>query len=326
MRLNESFAKFHETVQLSTLSEERINSAWGHLYEYLRDNYQVRPRDVFIQGSYANDTAVKPATPDGEYDLDIVCLTRDESDAHDAIEKLTAILSGDADLAKRLEPNESGRPCARLRYADDPDGFGFHVDIVPARGEDPQGVLEVPMRGQEGWRESAPYLYTDWCQQQPVAFARVVRFLKRWRSLHGDKSIASIVLQVLIAKNLDSAATSDAEAVASTLANTGAWLSLSPQEPPVLPNPVLPSENLSDRWEHEDYSRFRVKLAKAATLASEALNCRDAQGSHELWQQLLGDQFPVAVERPDGGAPPPLPPPPDQPDPRQQAPTGERYG
>ncbi len=329
-RLNNAFEQFHDSIQLSTLSEGRINSAWGRLYDYLQKHYGGVPQDVFIQGSYANDTAVKPADSKGEYDLDIVCVYGEPDTAADAIERMTAVLSEDGDLKARLDPNESGRPCVRLRYADDREGFGFHVDIVPARGIDPQDVVDVPMRGEEGWRHSAPFRYTRWCQQQSAMFLRVVRLLKRWRGVHGEGStatIASIVLQVLIAEHLDIAATSDAEAIASTLAKMQSALAQSPSAPPVILNPVLTTENLAERWEPADYERFRQELDEAVQFARAALMEPDQQASHDLWRRLFGEDFPSSPAnvkaRPETGPPPP---PPDYPDRRQQAPVGERYG
>jgi hypothetical protein len=329
MRLPEAFIDFYNRITLTTLSEERINRAWGRLHEYLTGEVAVAAPFVYIQGSYANDTAVKPASNDGEYDLDIVsiCVANGTS-AADAIKGLTDTLAKDGDLAKRIEPNESGRPCVRLRYADDREGFGFHVDIVPARGDDPTGTIEVPMRGQEDWRDSAPYAYTLWCQEQPEQFRRLVRFLKRWRDEHGDGSVASIVLQVLIAEHLDQYATSDAEAVTGTLTNLRNFLVGFPSGPPEIINPVLPSENLADRWKVEDYAKFRGELDEAVKIVEVALSAADEQRSHDGWVALFGDDFPPTpadVSSSSRGTIPP-PPPPDYPDRRQQAPTDERYG
>lgn len=327
MRLEGAFNDFHDAISLSPLSEDRINSAWGRLHTFLTDKYRLRDEFVYIQGSYANDTAVKPADEDGEYDLDIVCLcVPPGTTAEAAIDNLTAVLSQDADLEARIERNATGRPCVRLRYADDPEGFGFHVDVVPARGTDPTGVIEVPMRGREGWRESSPYAYTLWCQQQPELFRRVVRMLKRWRDVHGDGSIASIVLQVLTATHLDSYATSDAEAIAGTLINLRDALAQSPASPPEILNPALDSENLADRWKAEDYVKFRGELDEAVQLASQALAATVEQECHDLWSEMFGEDFPATpadVKTRSVGTPPP---PPDQPDRRQRAPQDERYG
>jgi hypothetical protein len=330
MRLSNAFEQFHQDIALSSLSEERINRAWGRLHEHLTASYGLAAEFVYIQGSYANDTAVKPADSDGEYDLDIVCVCVDsETGAEAAIDELTATLAANADLESRIEPNESGRPCVRLRYADDPEGFGFHVDIVPARGADPAAVIEVPIRGFEDWRDSAPYLYTQWCQAQPELFPRVIRFLKRWRDEHHDGSIASITLQVLAARDLASLASSDAEATAATLASMRDTLAASPDSPPEILNPVLETENLADRWDHEDYRKFRRELGEAADLAQAALESPDPTQSHAGWRQLFGKDFPATPSDVEGGGeegPPSPPPPPDRPDPRQEAPTDERYG
>lgn len=330
MRLTQAFEEFHDNIALSSLSEERINRAWGRLHRHLTEAYDLEDSFVYIQGSYANDTAVKPADSEGEYDLDIVCLCAAvDADAETAINELTEVLSRDTDLESRIEPNESGRPCVRLRYADDPEGFGFHVDVVPARGDDPAGVIEVPMRGFEDWRESAPFLYTQWCRSQPERFSRLVRFLKRWRDEHGDGSIASITLQVLSATYLVTEATSDAEAVTATLEAIQAFLDSSPDSPPEIPNPVLESENLADRWKDADYRKFRQELAEAVGLAQQALQSPDEAQSHAHWRELFGEDFPASSA---GGeprineGPPPIPSAPDRPGPRQQAPEDERYG
>src|SRR5207237_106218 len=98
------------------------------------------------------------------YDLDIVVVCADPgASAADAIADLREKLEEDADLAKRLEPDEEGRPCVRLRYAKEGEGFGFHVDVVPARPCTEDAPLEVPMRGREEWRGTDPLAYTTWC-------------------------------------------------------------------------------------------------------------------------------------------------------------------
>ena len=325
MRVPDAFAQFHDKIVLGTLSEERINRAWGVLHVFLTGTFQVPDTHVYIQGSYANDTAVKPADEDGEYDLDIVSLHVAPGTAADrALDDLTAALEADGRFADRVEPDETGRPCVRLRYAADPQGFGFHIDIVPATGTAVEEPIDVPMRGREGWRPSHPAAYTAWCQQQPELFRRVVRFLKRWRDVHGDGSIASIVLQVLIATHLPSATAADDEAVWTTLTNIKGTLDLSPDAPPPIANPVLPSENLADRWDEGDYREFRAELDEAVELAGSALFATEAAATHRHWRTLFGDAFPATPANNAGPLAPP--PPPDYPDARGSAPTDERYG
>lgn len=328
MRLPETFEEFHERIQLAPLSENRINSAWGRLHEYLTEEYRIPDQSVFIQGSYANGTAVKPADKDGEYDLDIVAVCADaDTSAEAAIRNLTDVLSENKDLAERIERNKTGRPCVRLRYAREEAGFGFHVDVTPARTGQLGAPLDVPVRGYEDWRATDPLGYTRWClETQPQQFRRNVRFLKRWRDVHHDGSIASIVLQVLVARHTPLHVKDDAESIVTVLAGMQQQLAPYANSSPVISNPVLPGEDLADRWKDGDYQAFLGELAEALDLAHRALISGDAEESYSLWQKLFGAGFPAAPTQLSTRrkVPPVIPPPPDRPQP-QRAPR-ERYG
>lgn len=322
MELQAAFDEFYEKIELRALSEERIGRAWRRLHEHLTARYGLDDDQVLIQGSYANDTAIRPADADGEYDLDIVAICVEASaSAEEAIRRLRDVLCEDEDLAKRLEPDEDGRPCARLRYAPEPEGFGFHVDVAPAREGQADAPLDVPLRGREDWRPTDPLGYTRFCLEQGEPFRRTVRMLKRWRDVH-DASIKSIVLQVLIHYSMPATAQSDAERVALTLRNIEGRFAGHQTNPPIIENPVLPSENLADRWESSDYQRFLTELAEARALAERAWQSGDESESHELWKKLFGSDFPDAPKR----IPPLTPPPPPPPKRKPQPDRGRRYG
>jgi hypothetical protein len=324
MKLDSAFNEFFDKIQLRALSEERIQSAWSHLHGYLTRAYGLPDAAVFLQGSYANDTAIRPADEDGEYDVDIVCVCAGDRVGPDAaLAQLRDVLARDPYAKDQLEPDKPGRPCVRLRYAPEPEGFGFHVDIVPARQLAARLVpvdwptsqvvwpverppLEVPMRGLESWRGTAPLEYTQYCFDKGEHVRRTVRELKRWRDEH-EAEIKSIVLQVLIAEHHPGPGLSDADAIAATLQAVDRRLDGN-AAPPVIPNPVLPSENLADRWPAKDFREFLVQLRDATDLAVRARASVDEEESHELWVELLGDDFPPYRGR--GGEVPPLAPPP----------------
>lgn len=307
MELQDAFNSFYEKIEFRALSEERIGRAWGRLHTYLAEAYGLSAEQVFIQGSYANETAIRPAEPDGEYDLDIIAICVDVSTASaDAIAELRAVLERDSDLAERLEADEPGRPCVRLGYAPEPEGFGFHVDIAPARTGHSDAPLDVPMRGREDWSGTAPLEYTQWCLSQGDPFRRTVRELKRWRDVH-DAAVNSIVLQVLIGYCMPQTTGSDAERIVLTLENIKGRLVGHTSSPPRLENPVLPSEDLAARWDDTQYQRFLRELDEAITVARRAWQISDEEESHKLWRQLFGKAFPGAPARRGGGtvAPPP---------------------
>jgi hypothetical protein len=209
----------------------------------------------------------------------------------------------------------------RLEYAKESEGFGFHVDVVPARLGQEDAPLDVPMRGYEDWRGTAPLEYTQWCLDQGEPFRRTVRELKRWCDVH-DSSIKSIALQVLIGYCMPENAETDARRIVLTLENIMARLNAHPDTPPMIENPVLVAENLASRWERVDYQRFLRELGEAITLAKQALRSDDEEESHELWQELLGSDFPDALDGSKGLTVPPPPPPQRKPKPER----GRRYG
>lgn len=297
MQLPIAFDTFHDRISLGKKPTDKIQSAATGLIDYLSGVYGISRERVFLQGSYPNNTAVEPEDDDeGGYDVDLVCVCAGASMSPDAaLNDLEAKLADHGTYAKLLHGEDSRKkPCIRLFYAKDEIG-AFHVDVVPAResqSDDPQAPLEVPRRG-AGWHDTAPAQYAQWCRDQGARFARTVKMLKRWREVHQDarKSVKSIVLQVLAANNL-SEQSSDAEALVITLEAIQAVLAGSPAAAPRVENPVLASENLAARWETPAYQDFRRELDEAVGLARRALDSQDVAVSHELWRELLGEDFP----------------------------------
>jgi hypothetical protein len=318
VRLDEAFAQFYDEIALGTVPEGKIASAWNRLQKYLVEKLGLSATDVFLQGSYANRTAVAPPNPSGEYDLDVVVMAAQNGATADAaLKDLEDVLAEDGDYKKRIKRK---KPCVRLDYAADEEGR-FHVDVVSARPNDV--ALEIPFRG-NGWYETNPAGYTQWCLNQGERFHRTVRMLKRWRDENQDerRGVKSIVLQVLISEQL--AAGSDGESITGTLENLHSYLEGYPGSPPVVRNPSLETENLADRWPDEHYQAFRREIKQAAELARQALDEPDQAKSHELWRKLLGGDFPgptITLRQT-----PPAPPPPGHSARPQRAPERERYG
>jgi hypothetical protein len=332
VQLSNAFDIFYDRISLGSKPTAKIDSAASGLIVYLSGAYGLSQRAVFLQGSYPNGTAAEPEDRvDGEYDVDLVCEFALASMSPDAaLTDLEATLAANGTYAKLLRGQDSRKkPCVRLFYAKDEVG-AFHVDVVPARASqssDPQAPLEVPRRG-EAWHDTAPAEYTRWCRERGERFARTVKMLKRWREYHQDarKSIKSILLQVLAANNLGQQG-SDAEALTATLVAIQGVLAASPDTPPRVKNPVLRSENLAAHWEPSAYGDFRKELDEAVVLAQGALQATDVRVAHELWRELLGEDFP----KPDSPATPrrsafvPATPAPGHHD-TQARPRRDRYG
>lgn len=293
--VTDDFDTFHDRITLGQKQIDRIESAASALIAFLVETLGLSDADVFLQGSYANGTAIKPdpVKDAGEYDVDLVVVSaREGATPEEAIAKLREVLASNGRYADKIEDDDPTRPCVRLRYADE-DAGGFHVDVVPARHTDVASPsLEIPRPG-HGWYGTDPEGYRRWCEDQGDGFARAVKMLKRWRDHHqaARDAIKSIVLQVLIADYVPGES-GDAERVAGALRGVADFLGGHPDTPPVVPNPVLPTENLTERWPIDDYRDFREVVASAAQLAEDALGAGTAAESRELWRELFGDDFP----------------------------------
>lgn len=308
MKLPEDFETFHDKIILGATQIGRIESAANSLIEYLTGQLNLASGAIFLQGSFPNGTAIKPdpERTDGEYDIDlvVVCATEEDSPS-DALDRMESVLASSGTYAPMME-RDPERPCIRLRHADEQIG-GFHVDIVPARLAAGEAPLEVPIPS-DGWRETAPVEYTEWCHDQGVEFARAVKMLKRWRdhSQAARQAIKSIVLQVLTASCLPGF-DNDAERLTGTFLGLASMLADHPDHPPRVTNPVLPSEVLSERWDDHSYQDFRRVVDDAAYKAQEALTDTDLNRSRELWRELFGKDFPGPQES-AGSLTPPSPP------------------
>jgi SMODS domain-containing protein len=308
VKLPEDFEKFYEKIVLSQRQTDRIQSAANALADFLTKEFSLGAGEVFLQGSFPNGTAIKPdpEKKDGEYDVDLVAICAEpEDEPKEALDRVERALQGNGTYRSMID-RDPKRPCVRLKYADDDVG-GFHVDVVPARVPLGQAPLEIP-RPVDGWRESAPKEYTDWCKAQGDEFARSVQMLKRWRDHNqtARAAIKSILLQVLTSRCL-SPFDNDAERIAAIF-HEMATLLAGYDQAPVISNPVLPSENLADRWDVAAYRDFQIVLAEAAQKAQEALTEKDFNRSRELWQELFGKDFP-GPQGGDDDLTPPSPPP-----------------
>ncbi|MDO8185972.1 hypothetical protein Q5424_05790 [Conexibacter sp. JD483] len=301
------FRTFVSKLQLSDRQVGRIESAASGLTSALAKHFEIPERNIFLQGSFANGSAVKPApSRGGEYDVDLVVNGpfQDLTPA-DALSKMRRALRS-CGYGEHIKRDHSGeRPCVRLEYAADSETVAFHVDVVPAR---PYWLLtvaplEVPKPAAGDWKATAPAEYTRWARRQGAAYIRVVQILKRWRDENQSarSAVKSITLQVMIANHINAETTgtysSDAARVVAALRGVSNDLAFYPLSAPTVGNPVLEDENLAASWPDADYQRFRRVVENAAEAAEKAEAENTTSASTKLWSRLLGSDFPVVEEQ-----------------------------
>lgn len=287
------FQEFLEAIELKQKQVDRIESARASLTDVLKNSYGLTDAEVFVQGSYANGTAVRPVEG-GEYDVDIVAVAAGEDDgATDAIRELHSTLEN----SRYKNMIEERKPCIRVNYVNDEIG-SFHVDVVPVRFSTNDGTsapYEAPRKG-SGWHDTAPTEYTAWCAGQGDNFRRTVRMFKRWRDDQQDvrKAVKSIVLQVLVSQYMPVGVADDAERIATTFIDMNTALEDLDSAPEIY-NPVLGSENLTKRWSDTDFANFKKELKEAAGIATEATSAENLVEVCEKWGEIFGDAFPVVT-------------------------------
>jgi len=121
------------------ISETRYDQAYGRyhsigewLNRYASSIKQFDPT-IYVQGSFAFGTVIKPYNDTEEYDVDMVCELKQRSKTDLSQESLKHLIGTEIEAYRcannMKKPMDESRRCWTLNYA---DGAQFHVDIVPA--------------------------------------------------------------------------------------------------------------------------------------------------------------------------------------------------
>lgn len=133
---NVAIEKLAEELAVPQDRFDQAERRYKDLGDFLhRDESRVRSYDpdVYIQGSFALGTPIKPTSKDEDYDLDIVVSFRSLTKAQISQADLRALLRAELKAYREArgiknEVDESRR-CCTLIYA---DGAQFHMDVLPA--------------------------------------------------------------------------------------------------------------------------------------------------------------------------------------------------
>lgn len=125
-----------EALELPPGAYERAKRRYESLGEWFsRKESTLADNDphIFVQGSFALGTAIKPLLEGESYDLDLSCKLREEVFRHthsqaQLKEMVRLELEGYRDAKQIREDLEEKHRCWRLYYQDD---MNFHMDVVP---------------------------------------------------------------------------------------------------------------------------------------------------------------------------------------------------
>ena len=291
---SEAFDALLNKLALTSTQQETIDSAVSGVITALVNGIEnVTEDSISLQGSVASNTAIKPIRG-GSYDVDLIAHSAEVEDTAES--SLELIYSVFADHGTYADMVESRDPCVRINYADK-GGISFHLDIVPVRTGQSTAPFDAPRKGQ-GWHGTDPDAFTAWCKMQGAAFRDTTKILKRWRDENSEvkSAVKSIIFQVLISSHIDSSE----EYIANNILNAleGIANNLEPfATPPEIKNPVIGTEDLAARWEQKDYEEFKELINSAAIAARNAMEEEDEYTAQSLWQEILGEDFPILAEQ-----------------------------
>ena len=166
--------------------------------------------------------------------------------------------------------------------------------------------LMLPDRPIQEWGPTHPLAQIAWTVQKNSCcnghYINVVRAIKWWRHEHVStlpKYSKGYPLEHMIGYVLPDGITSIAEGVVKALEGIRDKFALHVEsgEVPNLPDHGVPSHNVLQRLSLEDFTDFYNQVSKAAELAKQAFEETDKDQSGLLWQELLGDCFPLPGPR-----------------------------
>lgn len=131
IQINKKLEEIVEKISISDAKYEDARRSYEAVGTWLSDErsflYNFKPH-IYIQGSFALGTAIKPIIGD-EYDVDVVCLLQltKKRVSQEQLKKLVGDRLKEHNKYKQIL--EEKRRCWTLNYA---DSSKFHLDILPA--------------------------------------------------------------------------------------------------------------------------------------------------------------------------------------------------
>lgn len=285
-------------VGLNKTRHNRLNRHVDSVRKFL-ESTDLRIKDIFPLGSYEQDTIIKPAKNNKEFDADVIVRMRvvDDWDARDYIETLYSIFKADSKYSSKVKRKSR---CVTLNYAGD-----FHLDIVPLLKT--RGFLSstyyITNRNTNLYEPTNPYEYNDWLLRKNSIvggnyFLESVMLFKYLRDTKQNFSVKSILLNTLLGmmvsdrdKRLSECCFSDLPTTFTTLFNRlNSWLQKQ-SEMPIIVNPSLKTEDFNRHWDEVKFQNFRTKINYYCDKVNKAYEVSNRKESLRKWKAIFGKKF-----------------------------------
>lgn len=302
MKLVDHFRDFlADTVNINDTRLELLESSVEAIKNFIRASEWEPSLKYFTeQGSWAHRTIIKPVEGKA-FDADLLVMI-DHVDGWDARKYLTTLRAVFAASGIYGDKVTRYSHCVTIEYAGE-----RRIDVAPCVvGRAWAGSEEVCNHTTNEFECSAPDSYTTWIRERNAwtggnALRKITRLLKFLRDIKTTFTCPSFLFTTLLGDRItasdDSNTTDFADvptALRTIIGRLDDWLQVCPTRPVIL-NPVLPSEVLSDLWTDDQYVNFRDKIHQYREWIDDAYEEKDHDESIGKWRRVFGDDFAKSV-------------------------------
>ncbi len=286
MSRENDFERFLHNIEPSPTTKKYISSIQSNLREYLENHstYKNKLIDTFLTGSYAKHTSIRPTKFDGKTDVDIVVVTNytESDDSKEVLDELYKVCK-----EKYLKVTKQSRSIGIEMQ-------GIEVDVVPMIEDNLSGMYKIGNKKDGTWKKTNPKGHINWCinmnKDNNDKFVRIVKIFKWWRKNNCPDTVKypkGITLEKIVADNLYDCNNQYEKIVFNTMKNIqNAYEQyIETGIKPCVSDPGIPSNNLSDSYEFNDFKSFFNKIKTHIKLLEES------NFSNEAWRRILGTEF-----------------------------------
>ncbi|MDN3650088.1 CBASS cGAMP synthase [Reinekea marina] len=256
----------------------------------------------WLQGSYKNQTLVRPIQKGDEFDIDVgiyvLCNAEDEGlSALDVKQVNRSILEWYVSNRPEAKVGDSKTSCERLIYPS-----SFHIDIPIYYYDAETDTCKLAVQSDE-WVDSDPKALQDWFNKKlssltPKSLAqlrRIIKYLKVWTAIKGKEDeirIPSIAVTVLVA-DLYVEADDDDDAFIQTAVNVMNYII----ENDSLDNPCGGGDLFG--FKGNEYQKIKNRSDSLKNVCEFINKSEDSLQQYVLWSATFEHMFPPFIERID---------------------------
>ncbi len=276
---------------------------WHDLEDCLKEDLKEKTGyaiSAWIQGSYKFGTQIRPAHPDGEFDIDLGIYFSWEGNQSEGRygpkELKTFVQESIFKYAEEVgdEIIEIVRPpktrCSRVRFSEN-----FHID-VPSYHLDPVKDNRSLATEDNIWEESDPKALYLWFREQcsedeDNLIRRLIRYFKIWSSLNFNAGCPStVVLTVLVTEAFALLKDEQKEGDDIALKYCLEYIIERLSEDASVLNPVNKNENLN-RLTVDEFRLFLERLRILLDTATRGINSGTEIEAAIIWQEAFSHFF-----------------------------------